>query len=524
LKQRVGTVDGSPDKRLLSSVIADYDLNRAVCELVDNAIDTWSITHATDKLRVRIRYDESQKTLQVTDNAGGVPEANLGDVVGPGRSRNKPTDPVIGIFGIGTMRAVVALAQDVRITTRFQNCHTYQMEFSDLWLTEESWNVDYYRVDDLPEPGTVVDMSRLRVVVDEQAHDALREYLQRTYAKFLIDGNASIVLGSEELTGICFNQDWAYPRRYRPRIFEFPVRTAEGATVDVKAEVGVTRESSPSIGEYGVYVYCNKRLVARALKTIAVGFSTGHAGRPHPQASLARVIVSLDGPAYLMPWNSSKSDVNTSHVIFVALQKKLVELVTYYASLSRRLMGRWKTEIAPYGRGKVLIEKASAIEDVDTGKLPPLPSAKPRFPARAHDANKRILHLKPWTQGLCDNVAAAEWIFRSGLKMKNRLCLILLDSIIEIALKDYMENVASPRPGHNRLTQILNNRHDLVGEAQKHLRLSSTDWTKIDLYYRTRCDLIHRSSVADIPDSEIEMQRSLVHKVLKRMFSLTLDV
>ena len=53
-----------------------------------------------------------------------------------------------------------------------------------------------------------------------------------------------------------------------------------GEEVTVTALAGLTIKSKPSGGEYGVYVYCNDRLIARELKTFDVGFTTGLAGKP----------------------------------------------------------------------------------------------------------------------------------------------------------------------------------------------------------------------------------------------------
>jgi len=41
MKKEIGIVDAVPSKRLFLSIIADYDLNRSICELIDNAIDIW---------------------------------------------------------------------------------------------------------------------------------------------------------------------------------------------------------------------------------------------------------------------------------------------------------------------------------------------------------------------------------------------------------------------------------------------------------------------------------------------------
>lgn len=47
-------LDVSPHKRLLRTIIADYDLPKALCELVDNAFDTWHLSGSQRPLRVEL--------------------------------------------------------------------------------------------------------------------------------------------------------------------------------------------------------------------------------------------------------------------------------------------------------------------------------------------------------------------------------------------------------------------------------------------------------------------------------------
>lgn len=77
-------------------------------------------------LAIEVNIDTDQKTIVVSDNSGGVMEENLNLIVGPGQTSNQPTDEVIGIFGVGTKRAVVALSQDIEITSRHGRDKTYR--------------------------------------------------------------------------------------------------------------------------------------------------------------------------------------------------------------------------------------------------------------------------------------------------------------------------------------------------------------------------------------------------------------
>ncbi|MBU0621286.1 MAG: ATP-binding protein [Gammaproteobacteria bacterium] len=108
------TLDATPEKRLFLSIISEYDLKRSVCELIDNAIDLWSKTKRAD-LVININADERQQSISIEDNAGGIEESKLDHIVSPGKTSNDIHDDVIGYFGVGSKRAVIALAQDIAI-------------------------------------------------------------------------------------------------------------------------------------------------------------------------------------------------------------------------------------------------------------------------------------------------------------------------------------------------------------------------------------------------------------------------
>jgi hypothetical protein len=344
MKKEIAILDATPSKRLFLSIIADYDLNRSICELIDNGLDVWVRSGRTTEIAIRIAIDQGQQTITVEDNAGGLPETELRYIVGPGQTGTSPTDETIGIFGVGTKRAVVALAQDIKIKTRHANKRTFEVDFDDEWLQEDHWHLPVYEVEDITKGTTKVELQKLRVHVDDNAIANLKDHLSTTYAKFL--GNKSVKL---EVNGQAllpqFFENWAYPPNYPPQKYTGTLNTEEGRVIRVEALAGLTRESSPAGGEYGVYFYCNDRLVARAMKTLEVGFTKGLAGLPHPKVSLTRVLVFLNGDARSMPWNSSKSDISTKHEVFIALHNWLVQVVKDYASLSRIWMGDWPDKV-----------------------------------------------------------------------------------------------------------------------------------------------------------------------------------
>ncbi len=216
MKKPAGSLDAVPSKRLFLSIIADYDLNRSICELVDNGLDVWVRGGKTSAIKIEVILDVDQKTITVKDNAGGLPKSELRFIVGPGQTGSAPDDETIGIFGVGTKRAVVALAQDIRISTRHLKGKTYEVDFDEAWLKDDDWELPVYEVDDV-EPGTtIVALQKLRVPLDEAVVENLKEHLEATYAKFVVLPGVEILLNGDPI-GPRFFDEWSYPPGFEPR-------------------------------------------------------------------------------------------------------------------------------------------------------------------------------------------------------------------------------------------------------------------------------------------------------------------
>jgi hypothetical protein len=518
MKKEIAKLNATPSKRIFYSIIADYDLNRSICELVDNGLDVWVRAKKVRPISINIRLNQVQQTITVEDDAGGLPRADLRYVVGPGETGTNPTDETIGIFGVGTKRAVVALAQDVKITTRFSKEKTSQIDFDDNWLKDDDWELPVYEVDEIPEGKTIVELQKLRSQVTDEGIAHLKEHLQTTYAKFLTGKGVTLKLNDESLSPLFF-ENWAYPPKYSPRRYSGILHSERGA-VRVEALAGLSRESSPAAGEYGVYFYCNDRLVARALKTFDVGFTKGLAGLPHPKVSLTRVLVSLNGDARTMPWNSSKSDISAKHPVFLALHAWLVQVVKGYASLSRIWMGDWPNKVFKHTTGTIEEVHIGDFPTVTKSFLPPLPKSKPRYGDIITQKNKRIAKKKPWTTGLYEGVIAADLISKQPLEQKNRVALIVLDSTLEIAFKEYLVNESGTPYNDAKLLALFKNRHDVHLEIGKYVTIKSDTWKRIEYFYQLRNKLVHEKATVGINDAQIENFREVVESVLKKLFKL----
>ena len=190
----------------------------------------------------------------------------------------------------------------------------------------------------MPEiaPGTTtVDITKVRQGFDMDDVERIREHLGETYSWFINQG-CVIKLNGNPIAPITFDV-WAYPPDYPPRQAKFTIEPAHGQFLHVTLSGGLILNRDPDAENYGVYFYCNHRLIVKELKARDVGyFVSAEAGVPHPDASLCRVLIEFYGPAELMPWNSSKSGVNFSHPAFVQIRRRVIDFASYYSGLSRR--------------------------------------------------------------------------------------------------------------------------------------------------------------------------------------------
>ena len=114
-------------------------------------------------------------------------------------------------------------------------------------------------------------------------------------------------------------------------------------------------------------------------------------------------------------------------------------------------------------------------------------------------------------------------IYKQKLHQKNRVCLILLDSTIEIAFKEFLVNESGEQYGQNRLRSIFNNRTQVHNEIKRHTNFSDEIWGKVEYYYRLRCNLIHERTTISIINEEINDFREVVQTILSEIYGLSFN-
>jgi hypothetical protein len=365
-------------------------------------------------------------------------------------------------------------------------------------------------------------LSRLRVDLTEQAISDLKAHLAETYQTFLESRRFELRVDGESLAPSRFDH-WAYPPGFQPRHYTGNMTTPEGDQVVFDAVVGLMRESSAT-GDWGLYLYCNDRLVVRRYTDPSIGFVTGLIGKPHPDISLVRAEVRLSGPVRAMPWNSTKSDLKLEHPVFRSLRTWITPVLTDWASLSRRTSGEWKTAIFRYDTGEFDDQEVDSFTDPGHSYLPPLPVSRPQYPDRVQSANSTLTDRKPWVKDLYEMMTTIDFIERRDLGARNRALLILLDSNLEIAFKEYLVNESGTNFSDAKLTELFNSRHQLEIEIRRHVDLGGETWTKIGYFHLMRNKLTHQQASLEVTDDTIQQYRRLVEGVLRVLFGLKLRV
>lgn len=512
-------VDATPQKRLFLSIIADYDLKTSICELVDNAIDHWIDGGRLSPLKIEVFVNRDRQIISVKDNAGGIPASQLQLLIAPGASREKISDELIGNFGVGGKRAGIALGERVEVRTRFMNATPHKFEINDEWLSHEDWNVDVSECSNLEPGSTVVRVTELRQGFEQNDIDALTSHLSETYAYFQ-SNQCSILLNGSQIRRDTFD-NWAYPASYSPISGSISFSPDGTDKIAIKITGGLILDRNPKEENYGVYFYCNKRLVLAHEKSHHVGFMKGFAGVPHPDASLCRVIVELSGLPSLMPWNSSKSGINWSHPVFLEIRERIFETAKRYSTLSRRLKNDRETEIYPYDKGKI---EPFNFDTANTGKelvkLPTPRGRKKNFAERILDANEQLFATMPWVRGLVEAVGIADYVSRRKISSRNRLALIILDSTFEIALKEYLVHQDKKYFSDDAIAKLFKSRNEVLKAISSLASISKRDIDLAKHYANLRNKLIHERATVDIPDSDIESYRGVVDRTMKELFGV----
>jgi hypothetical protein len=440
-------------------------------------------------------------------------------IIQPGGTTRKPEEISIGEFGIGSKRAIVAVSTRAEVVSRFESRETFKIVVDDSWTSSDSWMIPKYKTAPIAAGSTRIVFKSTKVDLNLETVQEVKHLLSETYC-FVLSKKCTILVNEESIRPNCFN-NWAFPPRGRhPRTYRTFINV-DGRKVNVDVTIGLMRESSQT-GEYGFDIFCNDRMILKNYKHPEIGFTTGILGFPHPAIAWFKGIARITGANEDMPWNSTKSGLDFSNPIVQSLKDKLVKLAKPYVQLSRRLGGDSKRQIAAFPSGRIRTVDLTSHEELvlSARDVPQLPPGKRSQADILLSQNRAQIRKFPWTRALVENVYVVDLILKKfKLENKNRFALILLDTCLEIAFRDYLFRVSGLKFTREQRKE-LTRREKLHSAVRDNSNLDKDIWKSVDFFYELRNSLYHEVACPEITDSDIENFRQLVATVLESLHGI----
>ncbi len=327
-------LDVTPSKHIFDALIQDIDTNRAISDLIDNAIDNWKMQDQPGELRIDISINE--EIIEIKDYSGGIDLESLPLLLMPGGTRGGGSG-IRGIWGVGSKRAIFSLGEQTIIKTRKRGGTGLILKVDEGWFSkdrgEDRWEIEYGKDNSLEEGVTTITISAIKVLTDPYTVVAIKKYIAKTYRDELMDGTLAIFFSGEKVK-IMPDIPWAKseftpPSRY---ITDIPVN---GRKLHFEITAGVMIQPGEDYA-YGIDFVGNKRVILQNNLDGRMGFDKDRLGFPHPTINRFKAVVRVSGDSRDIPWNSAKSDVNTNHAMYVGIVDLIVQVSRQYVSFLRK--------------------------------------------------------------------------------------------------------------------------------------------------------------------------------------------
>ena len=324
------TIPTSPEKDIFDTLVADISYEDAICELIDNSIDSAHRLEDTDSVRVDVTYssspdDEYDTMLRVRDNGGGIERDNLPILTKLSSSSSSDLDTSIGTYGVGIKRACAKLGGDALILSRHEDSDVgYGFNIPAEWYQENDWR-DFGEVQDdsLSAGSTEITIYDVSYGFDSES---LKNHISRTYAKYLrgeaADIDVAIYVNGDEVEAPS-EVNWSntpfdfHPRRY-PHIPIMPEEKDMDEPVYLTITVGILRGSDGE-NEPGTDIYCQGRKVVHADQGRKGGHVRQYLREWSNDKGRFKIVLEFEteGDNKHLPWTSTKADIDVSSLVYM---------------------------------------------------------------------------------------------------------------------------------------------------------------------------------------------------------------
>lgn len=334
----------SPTKDFfVSMLVRDILLKQAILELIDNSIDGARKIQAEGKNReFKITIDYDTESFSIVDNCGGIPLDIATDYAfrfGKSSKNNDNGVETTGTYGVGMKRALFKMGRHFNIKSETINTSFMLDVDVDEWKQkDDEWD---FRLSQCYEgtnnvesdTGTEIKVDSLYPEVSKELNlsSFKTELISHVNARLgmSIGKSINITINGYVIEGIkvkLVNSEWIKPIKDE---------YIDKSGVSVRIIAGIAPKDSKT-GKYvpekaGWYIYCNDRLIVAAdksslttwkdLENKSSGVSFTNAYAPF------QGVVMFNSPnVATLPWNTSKTGIDGSSLIYVSAREKMVKI------------------------------------------------------------------------------------------------------------------------------------------------------------------------------------------------------
>lgn len=361
-------LSGAPTKRFFVSMLPrDIELTDAILDLVDNSVDgamrqereNLRNDHPFEGYRCDLQLENDRFTLN--DNCGGIPSKHLDAAFRLGRPDLEIDSdlPTIGMYGIGMKRAIFKMARDAVVESRaVDSC--VKVHYDERWLNPESddWDLELSSLEDTGEYGVSIYIEQLQESVSkkfqsERFLDDLKEALGQHFAYIMEKGFRITVNGetvSPETVRVIL-KDSVAPYDYEATYGTVDIKVLVGFYRNLTRQFELEESTDPEhvdsrrqfVGEAGITVICNDRVVLISDKTTVTGWGLGNVPRYHPQfRSITGIIIFTSEDASQLPISTTKRDLDTDSDLYNRARNAAMEGLKVFIAFTNQWKGAEK--------------------------------------------------------------------------------------------------------------------------------------------------------------------------------------
>lgn len=331
-------IDASPTKSFfVYIIIKDIALDKAILDLIDNSVD------GAKRLRPEENYDGlfvkinfNNEYFSIEDNCGGIRlDVARKYAFKFGRAPGfEETAFSVGQFGVGMKRALFKIGKNFQIDSNdFKNQFSVEVDVLE-WMSHDEWDFDVRNLVNKElsesETGTKITITNLHQGVstffDSDAFARrLKSQIRISQQHFMRKG-LGVSVNGEALISSQWQLKTGQGIEPSFQKFSDPMGGKHPLISRIYAGIGDVDRAGA-----GWYVFCNGRCILDADQTEKTGWKAStqegiETPKYHHQFARFRGYVFLDcEDASVLPWNTTKTDLDYDHPAYLQLQARMVE-------------------------------------------------------------------------------------------------------------------------------------------------------------------------------------------------------